>query len=139
MKYTNEFRVYYADTDAYKVVWHGAYLRWMEAARVELINKMGLDLKFMQEHNEIWPVVELNIKYKISAKLDDMLVMDTELVECGPTKIVFAQTIKNKETGIINITAQVVCVAVNTETGKMYRKLPDYITQAYEKCCETFI
>ena len=33
MKYTNEVRVYYADTDAYQVVWHGAYLRWMEAAQ----------------------------------------------------------------------------------------------------------
>ncbi len=130
MKYINEQRVYYADTDAYKVVWHGAYLRWMEAARVELTNKAGLDLKKMQDNSDVMPVVELNIKYKVSAKLDDILVIETEITEAGPTRIVFAQTIKNKETGIVNVSAQVTCVAVNTETGKMYRKLPEYIVNA---------
>lgn len=131
MKYTNELRVYYADTDAYKVVWHGAYLRWMEAARVELTNRMGLDLNMMQEKGDILPVVELNIKYKVSAKLDDILIIETEIIECGPTKIVFEQTIKNKDTGVVNILANVTCVAVNTETGKMYRKIPDYICNAH--------
>lgn len=130
MKYTNEVRVYYADTDAYKVVWHGTYLRWMEAARVEFTNRAGLDLSKMQEMNDIIPVVELNIKYKVSAKLDDILQIETSLIEAGPTRIVFSQIIRNKVTGITNICAQVTCVAVNTETSKMYRKLPDYIQNA---------
>lgn len=131
MKYTNELRVYYADTDAYKVVWHGAYLRWLEAARVELINKMGLDLNIMHERGDIMPVVELNIKYKVSAKLDDILIIETELRECGPTRIIFHQTIRNKETGTVNIVADITCVAVNTQSAKMYRKMPEYITKAY--------
>lgn len=133
MKYINELRVYYADTDAYQVVWHGAYLRWMEAARVELTNKAGLDLKLMQENFDVMPVVELNIKYKVSAKLDDILIIETEIKEAGPTKIVFSQTIKNKETNTTNLSAEVTCVAVNTKTGKMYRKLPDYILTALSK------
>ena len=50
MKHIDEIRVYYADTDAYGVVWHGAYLRWMEAGRVNYTEKvLGLDLKKMQE------------------------------------------------------------------------------------------
>ena len=133
MKYTNELRVYYADTDAYKVVWHGAYLRWLEAARVELSNKMGLDLDKMHQSGDVLPVVELNVKYKTSAKLDDILIINTELVECGPTKMKFAQEIRNKKTGAINLIAEVTCVAVNTETGKMYRRLPEYLTKAFEK------
>ena len=31
------FKVQYADTDAYGVVWHGSYLRWMEEGRVKLL------------------------------------------------------------------------------------------------------
>ena len=134
MKYTNEIRVYYADTDAYKVVWHGAYLRWMEAARVELSNKMGIDLDKMHQDGDVLPVVELNIKYKTSAKLDEILIIDTELTECGPTKMKFTQEIRNKTTDAINITAEVTCVAVNTETGKMYRRLPEYLMNAYCHC-----
>ena len=35
MKHTFEQKVYYSDTDAYGVVWHGSYLRWLEMGRVE--------------------------------------------------------------------------------------------------------
>ena len=130
MKHVDEIRVYYADTDAYGVVWHGAYLRWLEAGRIEFTDKvMGLDLKQMQEDGCLLPVVELNIKYKVSAKLDENLLLETE--ELRPSAIVFKQTLKNKETGIVNIVATVTCVAVDTKTNKMFRRLPAYITEAY--------
>ena len=133
MKYTNELRVYYADTDAYKVVWHGAYLRWLEAARVEFCNKIGLDLEKMHNSGDIVPVIEINIKYKASAKLDDIIVIETEIAEFTQTKVKFIQKIKNKHTGIENAMAEVTCVAVNIETGKMYRRMPDYLTEAFKK------
>lgn len=134
MKYTNELRVYYADTDSYGVVWHGAYLRWLEAARVEYTDKiMGIDLKEMMDNGCILPLVELNIKYKVSAKLDDRLILETEIEELRPSAIIFKQILKNKDTGIINIVATVTCVAVDTNTGKMYRRLPEFITKAYKK------
>ncbi len=132
MKHVDEIRVYYADTDAYGVVWHGAYLRWLEAGRIEFTDKvMGLDLKQMQEDGCLLPVVELNIKYKVSAKLDENLLLETEIEELRPSAIVFKQTLKNKETGIVNIVATVTCVAVDTKTNKMFRRLPAYITEAY--------
>lgn len=134
MKHINEIRVYYADTDAYGVVWHGAYLRWLEAGRIEYTDKvMGLDLKKMQEDGCILPVVELNIKYKVSAKLDDNLILETYVEDLRPSAIVFKQILKNKDTGIVNISATVTCVAVDTSTNKMFRRLPDFITQAYQK------
>ena len=48
MKNTFETRVYYSDTDAYGVVWHGAYLRWLEKGRVDLCNDLGIDLVTMK-------------------------------------------------------------------------------------------
>lgn len=132
----NEIRVYYADTDAYGVVWHGAYLRWLEAGRIEYTDKiLGLDLKQMQEDGCVLPVVELNVKYKVSAKLDDNLILETEVEQLRPSAIIFKQTLKNKETGVINIIATVTCVAVDTATNKMFRRLPDNIINAYEKVC----
>lgn len=135
-KHTNEIRVYYADTDAYGVVWHGAYLRWLEAGRIEYTDKvLGLDLKKMQDDGCVLPVVELNVKYKVSAKLDDNLILETEVEQLRPSAIIFKQTLKNKETGVINIIATVTCVAVDTSTNKMFRRLPDNIINAYEDVC----
>lgn len=132
MIHVDEIRVYYADTDAYGVVWHGAYLRWLEAGRIEYTDKvLKLDLKQMQDDGCILPVVELNVKYKQSAKLDDNLVLETSIDELRPSAIVFKQVLKNKDTGAINIVASVTCVAVDTNTNKMYRRLPEYITQKY--------
>ena len=105
----------------------------MEASRVELTNLLGLDLKQLQETGDILPVRDLSVKYKSSAKLDDIVKIETEIEECSPVKIVFKQIISNKETGEVNIEARVTCVAVNTHTGKMYRRIPDYIYNACKK------
>ena len=37
-------KVYYADTDAGGVVYHGSYIRWLEAARFELFESFALSL-----------------------------------------------------------------------------------------------
>lgn len=129
-KYTNEIRVYYADTDAYGVVWHGSYLRWMEAGRIEFTDKiLGLDLKKMQDEGCVLPVVDINIKYKSSARTDERLIMETEIAELRPSAITFKQTIRNKETNVVNIIATVTCVAVDTKTNKMMRRLPTCIAK----------
>lgn len=130
-KHIYETRVYYADTDAYGVVWHGTYLRWMEAGRIEFTDKiLGLDLKKMQEEGCVLPVVDLNIKYKSSAKTDDKLILETEIAELNRSSIVFKQVLTNKETGNVHITATVTCVAVDTTTNKMMRRLPECIANA---------
>lgn len=136
MIHTDNIRVYYVDTDAYGVVWHGSYLRWLEAGRVEFTEQvLGLSLKKMQEEGCVLPVVELNIKYKSSARLDDNLILETEVSELRPSSITFKQTLKNKDTGVVNIIGTVTCVAVDTTTNKMFRRLPESITGSYERLC----
>ena len=131
MKHIDEFKVYYADTDAYGVVWHGTYLRWMEAGRIEYTTDvMGLNLKNLQENGIVLPVVELNIKYKRSAKAYDNIVLETEVEEIKKSFIKFKQVLKNKESDSVYIIAEVTCVAVDSTTGKMIRQMPDYITNA---------
>lgn len=126
MKQVNNIKVYYADTDAYGVVWHGSYLRWLEAGRVDYTDKiLGLSLSQMQAQGCVLPVVELNVKYKSSARLDDELVLETEIEERRKSAIIFKQTLKNAKTDKINIVATVVCVAVDTTTNKMMRTLPN--------------
>ena len=131
MKHIEEFKVYYADTDAYGVVWHGTYLRWMEAGRIEYTTKvMGLNLKELQENGIVLPVVDLNVKYKRSAKAYDSVVVETEVSEIKKAFIKFKQVLKNKETDAVYIVGEVTCVAVDVSTGKMIKQMPDYITKA---------
>ena len=96
-----EFKVQYSDTDSYKVAWHGSYLRWMEAGRVDWLYLNGVDIKELDEkYNIVMPVVELNIKYKQSARLLEDIVVNTKVIEITNLYIVFEQEIINKKTGV---------------------------------------
>jgi len=77
MKHIFEQRVFYADTDSYGVVWHGSYLRWMEMGRVYWTESVGFNLIDLKENYDIViPVAGVNIRYKMSAKVDDIIVVE---------------------------------------------------------------
>lgn len=123
--------VYYGDTDAYGVVWHGAYLRWMEKGRVLLCEAIGIDFVDLKENKDIvMPVSSLNIKYKSPAKLGDKLSIRTTISRITPLFVTFRQVISNAETGQVYTDAEVTGVAVNN-AGKLYRRFPDAIKNIF--------
>ncbi len=135
MKHTFETKVYYADTDAYGVVWHGAYLRWLERGRVELCNALGLDLIAMKNADVLLPVTNMNVRYKASAKLNDDIIIETWLKDFNGLSVIFKQTIRSKETNRLFIEATFDVVAVN-EAGRLYRRMPEDIAKKLEKGVE---
>ena len=133
MKHILEQKVYYSDTDSYGVVWHGSYLRWLEMGRVELCAMMGLGVNDLaHNHDIVLPVVNLNLKYKMSARLEDEMIIETKISEFKGFTVTFKQKILSKETGKTFIEADVVVVAINND-GKLYRKMPEILAQAFEK------
>ncbi|MBE7712690.1 MAG: acyl-CoA thioesterase [Cyanobacteria bacterium SIG26] len=132
-KHIFEQRVFYADTDSYGIVWHGSYLRWMEMGRVYWTEMMGLGLIDLRDnHDIVIPVAGVNIKYKMSAKVDDIMVVETQLQSYNGLSAVFKQVISNKETGKVYIDAEVTVVAVNRE-GKLYRRIPSVLSEVFEQ------
>lgn len=143
MKHTFETKVYYADTDAYGVVWHGAYLRWLERGRVELCNLLGLDLIEMKKMDILLPVTNMNVRYKASAKLNDDIIIETWLEKCNGLSVTFKQAIRAAVThlpqgakdGKLLIEATFDVVAIN-EAGKLYRKMPEDLVKKLQKGIE---
>ena len=135
MKHEIKQRVYYGDTDAYGVVWHGTYLRWMEAGRVELCDQIGIDLVEMKKNDILIPVTNINLRYKSSAKLDDNVIIETKIVNITPIVVKFAQVVKNADNNQVYVQAEVDVVAVNGE-GRLYRKMPDALKNACMRALE---
>ena len=132
MKHIFEQKVYFSDTDNYGVVWHGSYLRWMEMGRIEYCTQCGYTLKQLENIDILLPVSSINIKYKSSAKLEDIVVIETEISNFSGLTATFKQVIKSKETGKIFITADVAIVAVHSD-GKLYRRIPEPLYSIFEK------
>lgn len=135
MKHTFEQKVYYSDTDSYGVVWHGSYLRWLEMGRVELCNEMGLNINELHAQDIALPVVSLNVKYKSSARLEDVMIIETEIAEFKGFTVTFKQSIKSKETGRTFIEADFVVVAISND-GKLYRRMPKVLTDKFNEVME---
>lgn len=132
MEHLFEEKVFYADTDAYGVVWHGTYLRWLEKGRVLYCEQLGLSLSEMSKNDIALPVANINVRYKASAKLDDELVISTKVTKVTPLTITFTQTISQKDTQKVFVTGEIVIVAVNND-GKLYRRLPQVVTNAFNE------
>ena len=135
MKHEFIQKVYYSDTDAFGVVWHGSYLRWLEMGRVELCEKLGFNLADLEQKDIVLPVTNMNVRYKASAKIDNELIIETVISKVKPITIIFNQTIRDKNTGTLYIQAEFEIVAINRD-GKLYRRLPQELKAVFERAAE---
>ena len=125
MEYTQEIRILYSDTDSYGVVWHGAYTKWFEAARVGLVEELGLELEALENSGIVFPVVEMNIRYKSSAKMNERIVIKTKVSELKPLSVTFEHKVYEQKTNTLRVIAHTTIVVIDTKTGRMLRKMPE--------------
>jgi len=100
-KNITKFRVVYADTDAAGVVYYGAYLRWLESGREELLRQNGVSYKEYADKGTHAPVVKLDIEYKASAGYDDILSVETSIEKIGNSSLVFHYLVKKGDALLI--------------------------------------
>ena len=85
-------RVYYEDTDAGGVVYHARYLHFFERARTEYLRTLNFTQQTLLEEQQLAFVVKtLAIDYCVAAKLDDLLMVETEVSEVKGATILFEQ------------------------------------------------
>lgn len=73
--------VRYAETDAMGVVHHSSYVAWLEAARVEWLNQVGLPYVDVEKRGLAFAVVELGLTYRHPARFGDIVEVEAQLVE----------------------------------------------------------
>ena len=136
MEHIQQIRVLYSDTDAYGVVWHGAYTKWFEAGRVGFVEQLGLPLEKLESDDILFPVVELNIRYKSSARMNERIVISTKIHELKPLSVTFEHKVFEKNTNTLRVTAYSTIVVTNAKTGKMYRRIPEEIYKEFQRALE---
>ena len=87
--------MYYQDTDAGGVVFHGRYLEFMERSRTELLIAAGLDLaRIADEQRVMFLVFRIEATYHRPARLNDRLVATAEVAKMGRASVVFRQRVE---------------------------------------------
>jgi acyl-CoA thioester hydrolase len=124
-------RVYYQDTDAGGVVFHGQYLAFMERARTELLDQAGIDLaRFVDRHGVLFMVHSIDVKYHLPARLNELVSVSAEVVKMGRASFVFRQRVERGAELLVE--AEVAIALVDRERMRPAR-MPAELEQALSK------
>ena len=124
-------RIYYEDTDAGGVVYHARYLHFFERARTEYLRTLDFSQQMLlNERNVAFVVKTMTIDYRLPARLDDWLVVETKILEVRGAAILFTQQLKRDE--LILCTATVKVASVDLSKMKPVA-LPDEVKAAFIK------
>ena len=128
---TAEAQAQFHDIDPMNVVWHGNYPRFMELARVALLDEIDYSYAAMVESGYAWPVVEMNIRYA-----HPILLRETVLVTAGLTewenRLRIDFEIRNKDTRKRLCKAYSVHVAVDMADQTMQWETPEVFRRKVE-------
>ena len=79
MTNTYKHHIQYYETDQMGCVHHSNYIRWMEEARVFLMEEMGCSYHSMEEAGILCPVLEVSCKYLKMARFGDSVTIRTKV------------------------------------------------------------
>lgn len=126
-----DVRVYYEDTDFSGVVYHANYLRFFERGRTEAMRAAGGSHAEMMEAEEplAFTVRDLSVEYLRPARVDDLLSVETDLVELKGARMIFDQAVKKDGEALATARVTVACM---TMTGRP-RRIPPPLRELLEK------
>jgi acyl-CoA thioester hydrolase len=105
-------RVYYQDTDAGGVVFHAAYLGFLERARTEFLRSIGFDIGRLAAEGVLFALHRLEMAFLKPARLDDALEVTAGVGHLGRTSARFVQTVEWADgTVAIRASLSLVCVS----------------------------
>ena len=87
-------RVFFEDTDLSGIAYHANHLKWCERARSDLLRCLGIDQRAAQEAGEgVYAVSRAAIHWRLPARLDDVLMVETAAANLRAASAEMVQTI----------------------------------------------
>ena len=108
--------VEFYDLDPMNIVWHGNYLKYLETARCEMLNKLGYTYMDMKNDGFAYPVATVEMKYIKPCMFGQELKIVTMIEEIEPCLIIKYVIFDNK-TGekMFKAKTMQICVDINTQ------------------------
>ena len=97
-------KVNYYETDKMGVTHHSNYIRWMEEARVDFLEKAGLGYDKIEALGIVSPVIGIECEYKISTTFNDEIEIDVKVKEYKGVRMIIEYKMTNKNTGDVVLT-----------------------------------
>lgn len=120
-------RVYYEDTDAAGLVYHGNFLKFMERARTEWLRELGHSQGDLRDTaGMVFVVRHMELDFLRPARLDQLLEVTARVARCGGASMRMEQSVFHDAELLCSAVVDVVCIDAATLKPK---RLPEFIRE----------
>jgi len=136
-KHKSEFRVYYEDTDAGGIMYHGNYINFCERGRSDMLRDLGMPASDVVKNLGVAFVVRhLEAEYLDMVTLDELLTVETHVTKMKNSSFVMRQIVtrQNKAVSspVFSMDVTIVCLDIK---GKPVR-IPDALRNTFKDYLE---
>ena len=120
--------VQYYETDQMAIVHHSNYIRWMEEARVAILDANGCGYVEMEARGIVSPVVSVTCRYKEPTKFGDSVLIRAQVTGYNGVRLSIHYEMTNLRTGNICAVAdsEHCFLAPNGRPTSLARVAPEY-------------
>jgi acyl-CoA thioester hydrolase len=127
-------RVLPQHTDHAGVMWHGAYVAWLEEARVEALARVGLPYEVISKQGLEMPVVRLEINYRRALNHGEKVVLQSWSLQRNgvrwPWRTIFATEEGDR---VADAQVDLVLVSLAESERRVLRQPPEPLAKALEQ------
>ena len=119
-------KVQYYETDCMQIVHHSNYLRFFEEARVDFLERLGVDYAAIERAGYVVPVLSVSAEYKGMTTFGDTLAICVKFEEFSGIRFSFSYQIYNTATGALCTTGKTThCYLKDGKPVNLKRALPE--------------
>ena len=127
-----EVKVSFEDLDPMNIVWHGNYMRYMEQARCDMLEKLHYTYMDIKNDGYAYPVAKMKVKYIKPAQYRDILIVKTMVMSVEPAFDI-KYVMYKKSTGEKIFEATTMQIALNINTLETVYQPPENLVKAISK------
>lgn len=110
-----ELAVRYYETDQMGIVHHSNYVRYFECGRSDMMKKYGLPIEVIEKEGVMLPIVSVEARYKMPAKMGDVIRIVSKINKVPMAKLEVLSEIYNQD-GTLLCTGKVVLGFIDAVT-----------------------
>ena len=135
--FEHPIRVRFCEVDEYGFVWHGHYLAWFEAARIEMLREVDLTPRLLLEIGYLVPVFDLGMVCKKPIESDAAVTVHCSIKPTEKAMLTFHYNLIETETGETCVTGFTSHIVMNRDKKMLYF-LPDEIRDPIERIMKKY-
>ncbi len=127
---TIQLRPRYGEVDQMGYVYHANYVSYCHQARTELLRKLGIHDRLLEENNVMLPVISFEIKYIKPAHYDELLTIKATINKMPEVRFHFEFEVRNEKSDLICTASSTVVFVKKDSRSPTF--LPDFVKRVLQ-------